>query len=171
MTIKERFFGAYKRVCKARSRTMDVEHAAECWIVVQFQHGDVFDAAATRLNATSEYFPTPKDWLDACVAVQTERDLAAIRARQTEHDAHTDERTFHCHVCRDTGFETRHCPLPGGTEWCPICKRQGHHLYDHTYVTPCACRAHNPEYQAKLDKQRAASLKSQQATTRRNRVA
>jgi hypothetical protein len=171
MTGKERFFAAYKRVCTAKSRALDVDHAAECWAVVQLQRGDIFDAAATRLNATSDYFPSPKDWLDACRAIQAERDLAAIRARQAQYDAHTDQRTFHCHVCRDTGLEPRPCPEPPNADWCPICRRQGHHLYDHIYRVPCACRETNPVYQATLDKRRAAHLKHQQMNARGTRAA
>jgi hypothetical protein len=172
MTTKEYFYAAYKRVCKAKGRTVDVEHAAECWRVVEMQRGDVFDEAATRLNATSEYFPTPKDWLDACKAIQGERDMAALRTRQAQYDRMTEApRTYHCPVCLDTGFEQRHCPEPPDAEWCPICKRQKQHLYDHDYVTPCACRATNPEYQKKLDKQREAKMKRDQANERGNRAA
>lgn len=150
MTPKETFYAAYKRVCKARDRQIDNDHAGECWRVIQSQSASLFDFAATRLNATSTYFPSPKDWLDACRAIDGEQTAARARAHDEAAEAYRQERTYHCLRCLDTGKEqSLHCTAD---DWCGICRRQGRHLYDHTYCRPCACRESNPVWQAYLAK-------------------
>ena len=166
MNARQLFDRAYARTVKAMNASLDPGHADECWKVVELQRGDVFDEAATRLNSMCQFLPRPAEWLAACKAIQAERDLARIRARQAEYDAHTDHTTYCCHLCKDTGFERRVCPEPPNADWCPICKRQNHHLYDHTYVVPCACRPTNEAYQKRLDRQKEVRLKHQQANER-----
>jgi hypothetical protein len=142
---------------------VDVEHAEECWRVVETQRGDVFDAAATHLNATSEYFPAPKEWLDACRAVQGERDMVRLRDQEAAAAVYRNERTYHCLDCLDSGLDRRTCPDPHTAEWCPMCKRMKQHLYDHGYRTPCACRESNPVIRARRDKAERERLERQQA--------
>jgi hypothetical protein len=159
MTPKEAFLGAYTRVCKGRNRTIDREHAAEVWRVVGGYSSDLFDAVATRLNSSAEFFPSAPEWVKACEAIDGERTMERVRAQVAAADHHRDERTYHCPSCRDSGLETGlKCTA---MDWCGPCRRRGHRLYPgrdyiHTYAAPCACRDGNPVWQASLaERQRA----------------
>jgi len=66
------------------------------------------------------------------------------------------EPMYHCWRCHDSGKQQGlRC---AGDNWCSGCARRGHRPYDHTYRTPCPCKATNPIYQdylAKLQKDTA----------------
>lgn len=102
---------------------------------------------------------------DALRDLHTEanRYLTRVRERQAAADSYVDRRTYHCLACRDTGFERRLCPEPPNAGWCPICRRQGCHLYDHTWTRPCACRGSNPVFQKQRAAHQPASERGKQA--------
>jgi len=166
MTAKELFFVAYRRVCKARSRAVDTEHAAECWRVLDGIPTSLFEAVATRLNATADYFPSPKEWLDAGRHLEAERDQAILLERERIADGYRYERMYHCPVCLDSGLEQGLRCAPGAL--CGSCRQHGH-LYDHTYCRPCTCRDSNPVWQAALTRKQEAA--HGRANTTRQRAA
>jgi hypothetical protein len=163
MNARQLFDRAYARTVKAMNATLDPAHADECWKAVERYRGDVFDEVATRLNATCRFLPRPVEWLDACRAVQGERDMVRLREQELAAENYRRERTYHCLACLDSGLETIRCPTPPSADWCPTCKRMKKHLYDHTYRTPCSCRETNPVILARRDKAQRERLERQQA--------
>lgn len=174
---KRRFWEAYKRVALAVQVDANQAHAAECFRVVEGYGADVFDLAATRLISGHKYrtVPLPAEWAEACRA---EQDGRIAREHQVYADAaaayrEQDARRYCCEVCLDTGWEL----APGGKPLvctrrnsCGICRRQGHHLYDHTFTRACSCRQSNPVYQDKAARSREMA-QSRQAATRKERAA
>ena len=144
VTAKDTFLKAYRRVCKARVKAVDLEHADECWRVLQGERPWLFDETATRLNATAEYFPSPREWADAYRQVAREHDARRTQAERQVLPADPDERTFECRVCEDSGWQPFDC-LPG--QLCSSCRALGH-LHDHRYVRQCECRATNQTWRA-----------------------
>lgn len=77
----------------------------------------------------------------------TER-LADIAARSYE-DPRSDAPVICCQVCLDSGWEARECT---GID----CGRRRRHQ-PHDYVTPCACRPLNRNYQEAVARGRRAA--------------
>jgi recombinational DNA repair protein (RecF pathway) len=146
MTPRELFDRAYLRTLVAAGAKPDDDHAEECWRAVKGFRASLYDNAASWLNATTKFLPKPAEWRNACEVVQAEqdeRDRANLALRYEQETGRAT--TYHCPVCRDTGWEPGLCK---SGQLCGRCSRTVH-LYDHPYVTECLCRATNPMYQAK----------------------
>ena len=153
MTSRHAFDSAYARVLAALRVSLDPRHAEECWRAAQGFAADTYDAAASRLNLTARFLPSPAEWVDACRAVVDE--LVADR-QQAYADAAASyqeqaSRRYCCAICQDTGWELG----PGGrplrcmaSAMCDPCARS-RWFSEHTYTRPCVCRATNPVYQSR----------------------
>lgn len=139
MIPRQVFQAAYKRVCKARTRVVDIEHAEECWRVVQYRRPWMFDEVATRLNATCEFFPTPHDWVAMCETVGREHDAKQTARQHRALPENPDDQTYECQVCLDSGWQYFECKAG---QLCAGCRSKGH-PYDHRYVRFCVCRPTN----------------------------
>lgn len=158
MTPRELFDRAYLRTCHAHQVAPDESQAAECYEVVRVYPASLYDPAATRLNGMSKWLPKPAEWLEVV------SDLASARERQEREDQAAEwarqagtPTTYHCAVCHDTGWEPGDCTAD---HWCGRCRIHKQHLYDHPYVTECACRATNPVYQEKRHRAQPATAES-----------
>lgn len=147
MTPKQMFSAAYQRTLVATRASLDPAHFEECWRAVQAFHASMFDEAATRLNASATFLPKPAEWLEVCRAIDGERSMQEMRERAAAADAYLRDRTYHCPVCLDTGFEYRFCS-ENRQRW-PNARPTDR------YVTECECRATNPIWQKRLDARRA----------------
>jgi hypothetical protein len=152
MNAKQAFTEAYRRTLAATGGTLSPDHFEECWRVVAGIPASVFEAAATKLNASCRFLPRASEWLDACKAIEGERYMARVREQSEQADTHRRDKTYHCLRCHDSGMETDlRCTAD---HWCDPCKFRGTQPYPHTYARKCECRHTNPTYQDYIERLR-----------------
>ena len=133
------FNAAYVRIANVFGSETKEEQMLEYFKALSDIPSDMFDAMATKLERTCEFFPKPVQWRQAADAVAEERRQEALRFAEDE-----SSETFACLVCLDSGFEELTC-RPGAL--CKRCASSKMHPYDHQYARKCSCRDSNPVWQ------------------------
>lgn len=101
---------------------------------------EAVEQAAHEIALSAEWFPKLAEWRAKAKIAQGVHDMKALPpARENPWE---DE----CGACQDTGWEARTCY--GGTRnTCGRKRCEGEGMPEHTYATPCSCRATNHTYQ------------------------
>lgn len=169
MTAKDQFVTAYQRTVAVFGEPAEPTDGAECWRAVSDIAAEVFDDTASRLIASLKWRPKPAEWRETAKALDGERAMTKFAEFAKQADHYRAEKTFHCPLCQDTGWEPGLCTA---ADWCHRCLDRRYRIqpgpaYTHTFVRVCLCRATNPSYQAK----HVANAQTQQGKGSKGRAA